>query len=400
MHVARALNLVSVQYFGIAEFYLSIFKVLLIVGLLCFTFITMLGGNPIHDRYGFRYWNDPGPFVEHLVPGSTGRFLGFLSCIVQATFSICGPEYISMVAGETKAPRKVLPKAFRSFVWRILVFFCSSALAMGIVIPYNDKTLLAVLVGDIEGSGTGAASPYVIAMQRLQIRGLPHVVNVGIMTSVLSAGNGILFSATRTLYGMSLEGTAPKFFSKTLKSGVPVYSVLAGLSVGLLAFLQSSNSSAKVLTWLVYLITACQLLNYFSTALTYRHFYAALKQQGVDRNRLPYKGKFQPYTSYVAMFATTLMLLLLGYDLFITGGWDILYFFLDYTFLGVFPLAVIFWKVVKKTKYVMPGTADLTVGGLVPEIDEYERCLEEEKPSTGVEGFFDRLFNGKAVKKG
>lgn len=390
----------SVEYFGIAEFYLSIFKVILIIGLLCFTFVTMLGGNPIHDRYGFRYWNDPGPFVEHLVPGSTGRFLGFLSCVVQATFSICGPEYISMVAGETKAPRKVLPKAFRSFVWRILIFFCTSALAMGIVIPSNDQTLLAVLVGDISGSGTGAASPYVIAMQRLQISGLPSVVNVGIMTSVLSAGNGILFAATRTLYGMSLEGTAPKFFSKTLKSGVPIYSVLGGLSVGLLAFLQSSNSSAKVLTWLVYLITACQLLNYFSTALTYRHFYAALKQQGIDRDTLPYKGKFQPYTSYVAMFATALMLFLLGYDLFITGGWDILYFFLDYTFLGVFPLAVLFWKIVKKTKYIRPGTADLTVGGLVPAIDKYERSSEEETaPSKGLESVLDRLFNGKGTKK-
>jgi yeast amino acid transporter len=393
------LNLVSVRYFGIAEFYLSIFKVILIIGLLFFTFITMLGGNPLHDRYGFRYWNHPGAFVEHLVPGSTGRFLGILSCIVQATFSICGPEYVSMVAGETKAPRKVLPKAFRSFVWRILLFFCASALAMGIVIPYDDKTLNAVLVGDISGSGTGAASPYVIAMQRLQISGLPHVVNAGIMTSVLSAGNGLLFSATRTLYGMSKEGTAPKFFSKTLKSGVPVYCVLASLSVGLLAFLQTSNSSAKVLTWLVYLITACQLLNYFATALTYRHFYSALKHQGVDRNTLPYKGKFQPYTSYIAMFFTALMLFLLGYDLFITGGWDILYFFLDYTFLAVFPLAVVFWKVVKRTKYVKPGTADLTVDGMVPAIDQYERSTAEETNGK-VEGLLDRFFNGQSETKG
>lgn len=24
----------------------------------------MLGGNPINDRYGFRYWNNPGSFAE------------------------------------------------------------------------------------------------------------------------------------------------------------------------------------------------------------------------------------------------------------------------------------------------------------------------------------------------
>jgi yeast amino acid transporter len=217
------------------------------------------------------------------------------------------------------------------------------------------------------------------------------------MTSVLSAGNGLLFSATRTLFGMSMEGTAPKFFSKTLKSGVPIYCVLASLSVGLLAFLQASNNSAKVLTWLVYLITACQLLNYFSVCLTYRHFYSALKHQGIDRNSLPYKSRFQPYTSYIAMFSTALMLFLLGYDLFIKGGWSLLYFFLDYTFLAVFPLAVIFWKVVKRTKYVKPGTADLTVDGMVPAIDQYEQSIADDSDPT-LHGAIKGIFEGMRMK--
>lgn len=81
------LNMISVRFFGIAEFYLSIFKVLLMIGLFFFTFITMLGGNPLHDRYGFRYWDNPGAFVEHLASGGTGRFLGIISCLYQASFS-------------------------------------------------------------------------------------------------------------------------------------------------------------------------------------------------------------------------------------------------------------------------------------------------------------------------
>jgi amino acid transporter len=36
------------------EFWISILKVLLMLGLFLYTFITMLGGNPIKDRYGFR----------------------------------------------------------------------------------------------------------------------------------------------------------------------------------------------------------------------------------------------------------------------------------------------------------------------------------------------------------
>lgn len=63
-----------------------------------------------------------------------------------------------MVAAETENPRKILPPAFRSFVWRILVFFVGSALCIGIVVPYNDSTLVGILSGAISGSGTGAAS--------------------------------------------------------------------------------------------------------------------------------------------------------------------------------------------------------------------------------------------------
>lgn len=53
------LNGLAVRYFGITEFYLSIFKVFLMLGLMAYTFITMVGGNPNHDAYGFRYWKNP-----------------------------------------------------------------------------------------------------------------------------------------------------------------------------------------------------------------------------------------------------------------------------------------------------------------------------------------------------
>ncbi|KAJ5307473.1 hypothetical protein N7476_008129 [Penicillium atrosanguineum] len=366
------LNAISVEYFGVAEFYLSIFKVLLMISLFFFTFITMLGGNPLHDRYGFRYWDNPGAFVEHLVPGKRGRFLGVLSCVYQATFSICGPEYISIVAAEAENPRKTLPPAYRSFVWRILLFFVGSALCMGIVIPYNDSTLASILDGDISGSGTGAASPYVIAMQRLKIHGLPHLVNALIMTSIFSAGNGLLFAATRTLHGMAIKGYAPRYFSWCTKAGVPLLALLFSLSFCLLAFLQVNSSSAAVMDYLVDLVTCCQLINYGFTALTYRHFYSALAKQGISRDTLPYKGRFQPYTSYLAMVGTLFMVLAGGYDLFLKGGWDVMWFFLDYGMIGFFIIAFLGWKFCVKTKYVWPGNADLSLGGLREEIDTYE----------------------------
>jgi amino acid permease len=53
------LNGLTVKYFGISEFYMSIFKIFLMLGLMMYTFVTMVGGNPDRDPYGFRYWRDP-----------------------------------------------------------------------------------------------------------------------------------------------------------------------------------------------------------------------------------------------------------------------------------------------------------------------------------------------------
>lgn len=225
-------------------------------------------------------------------------------------------------------------------------------------------------------------------MGRLKISGLPHLVNALIMTSILSAGNGLLYAAARTLHGMALEGHAPRIFSKCTKKGVPIYALLFALSFCLLAFLQVNSSSAVVMTYLVTLITCCQLLNYGFTALTYRHFYSSLKRQGISRDTLPYKGKFQPYTSYVAMGGTLFMLLAGGYDLFLKGGWSIMWFFLTYAMIGFFVLAFVFWKLVFKSSYVRPGTADLSLGGLREEIDAYEMLfIPKERGRVG------RIFN-------
>jgi amino acid transporter len=68
-----------------------------------------------------------------------------------------GPEFISMAAGEAENPRRLMGKAFSSFVWRLMFFFIGGALCVGIVIPYDDKMLADVISGDREGSGTGAA---------------------------------------------------------------------------------------------------------------------------------------------------------------------------------------------------------------------------------------------------
>ncbi|KAK0335575.1 hypothetical protein LTR91_019486 [Friedmanniomyces endolithicus] len=251
-----AINILAVRAYGEAEFWLSGGKVILIFLLFAFTFITMVGGNPRHDAYGFRYWKNPGAFAEHITTGSLGKFEGFLAALWSASFTVVGPEYISMVAAEAKRPRIYIKNAFKTVYWRFGIFFIGGALAVGIVIPYNDKTLVGILAGTSTGAGTAAASPYVIAMQNLGIGVLPNIVNALMVTSIFSAGNTYTYCATRSLYGLALEGRAPKFLRYCTNGGVPLYCFLIVMIFPFLSFLSVSSSSNVVLTWLVDLITA------------------------------------------------------------------------------------------------------------------------------------------------
>lgn len=89
-HTSRLINLLAVQWYGESEFWAALGKVILIIALILFTFITMLGGNPLRERFGFKYWQEPGAFAELYRTGDLGRFLGFLQCLIQASFTIAG----------------------------------------------------------------------------------------------------------------------------------------------------------------------------------------------------------------------------------------------------------------------------------------------------------------------
>jgi amino acid transporter len=223
-------------------------------------------------------------------------------------------------------------------------------------------------------------------MVKFGIKGVPSLVNALIMTSVLSAGNNVIFSAARTLHGMALDGKAPAFFAKCNKYGLPYYAVIAALCFCLLSLLQIGESSATVLNWFVGICTASYLLNYFGTVVTYLHFYYTMKKQGVDRSTLPYQGYFQPYAAWYALCGTFLMTLVLGYTVFINGNWDTTTFFTSYTMVGFFIVAFVFWKVVRRTRYVRLGEADLKLGSTKDDIDLYEALYE--KPARGKVGSY------------
>ncbi|OHW99704.1 general amino acid permease agp2 [Colletotrichum incanum] len=383
------LNVVAVKYFGEAEFWLASGKLLLIAIAFCFTFITMVGGNPQRDAYGFRTWQNPGAFATYISTGDLGRFQGLLASIFSAGFTVVGPEYISMVAGEAMRPRIYLKQGFKTVYWRFGVFFIGSAIAIGIIIPYNDPKL------ENAGTGTAEGSPYVIAMQNMGISVLPHVINALLCTSIFSAGNAYTYCAMRCLYGLALDGQAPGIFKKCLKNGIPIYAFGVTMLFPLLSFLQVSNNTAQVVTWLQSLTQAAQLLNYVVISVVYVFFYRACNAQGLDRKTLPYYGYFQPYCAYIAIVWMTFMVTCFGYTTFLPGRWDTLTFFSYYTMIFVGIITFSTWKFFKRTRFIPATEADLIWDK--PIIDAYEAQFTE--PPTNFRDDIRRILGWKRNKQ-
>lgn len=211
----------------IADFYTNRSKVFLILlGL-----VIDLGGVPGTPRIGFRYWNNPGPFVEYIGSGAWGRFLGYWAVMSNAVFSFAGVESIAMAAAETRNPRIAIPKACKRVFARVAIFYILAVLIVGMLVSSDDPRL------DDE-SGTAAQSPFVIAASAAGLNGVPSLVNAIVITSAWSSSNQALLAGTRVLYGLALKNQAPKIFLRTTSWGVPYMCVLLNTAFMFLAFMR------------------------------------------------------------------------------------------------------------------------------------------------------------------
>jgi len=177
--------------------------------------VLALGGGPDHDRKGFRYWKDPGAFKPYdgIKNPDKAKFVAFWSTMVSAVFAYLGTELIGVTVGEAQNPRKTIPRAIKLTFWRILIFYCLSVFLLGMIIPYNSKELLFAK----SQSTSAAASPFVAAIKVAGINALPGVLNACILLFIFSASNSDLYIASRTIYGIAVQGLAPKILARTNK---------------------------------------------------------------------------------------------------------------------------------------------------------------------------------------
>ena len=344
------LNVFAVAIYGEAEFIFASIKILTIVGLLLMAFIVDLGGSPTGDRLGFRYWYNPGPVMKEVVAsGHRGRFLGLFSTLVFAAFAYGGVEMIALAAGEAVDPRRNVPRAVKRLIWRILIFYVLGSLAIGVLVPSNHSDL-------------GSASPWVIAAQNANIRVLPHIINAVIISSASSSANAFLFVGSRYLFGLAQNRQAPRIFLKCNKNGVPLYAIGFTAIWSGLAYMSISKSAAEVLEWFLRIDTIASLLTWCSITICFLRFQMALKAQGIDRNTLHFKSRFQPYTAWLALCFLAMIIIFNGWETFTTGKWDVQNFITSYIGIPIYLCTYCFWKIWKRTSIVKPAEADLWTG--------------------------------------
>lgn len=133
-------NLLGVKVFGELEFWMSGLKIIALTGLIIMGIVIDLGGNPKHDRIGFRYWQHPyGPMGSYLLSKvhneSLAIFLGFWSSLSTALFSYIGSELVAVTAGEAQNPRETIPRAVRATFLRIFIFYIGGVFAISLIVP-------------------------------------------------------------------------------------------------------------------------------------------------------------------------------------------------------------------------------------------------------------------------
>lgn len=338
-------NLVPVKFYGEVEFWIASIKVISIIGFLIYAFIMVCGGG-VTGPVGFRYWRNPGVWGPGIISKNVeeGRFLGWLSSLINAAFTYQGTELVGITAGESKNPRKTVPAAINKVFFRILFFYILSLLFIGLLVPYNDPKLSS-------SDSYISSSPFVIAIENSGTRILPDIFNAVILTTIISAGNSNIYVGSRVLYGLSKNKLAPKLVGKTTEQGVPYIAVLLTSMFGFLAYLNLSTSASQVFEWLLNITAIAGFFAWLFISLAHIRFMQVLKHRGISRDDLPFKAKLMPWGAYYAAFFITLIIIIQGFTAF-APKFDVANFFASYISLFLFIAVWITFQLIFKTRII------------------------------------------------
>jgi GABA permease len=278
-------NLGSVKSFGEFEFWFASIKVTAIVLFLLFGVAAILGLVPGVPAPGLSNLTGNGGFL----PNGPGAVLAGILVVV---FSFFGAEIATIAAGESENPVDAVKKAVKSTVWRILVFYIGSIAIVVTLLPWNSATV--------------AKSPYVAVIELFGIPGAGTIMDIVVLTSVLSCLNSGLYTASRMLFSLSKRGDAPKAWTRISSRGVPAAAVMASTVVGFVTvglnyiapdtvflFLVNTSGAIALFVWLV--IASSQLI--------------LRKRMGAAAKDLALKMWLFPYLTWISIASIVALLI-------------------------------------------------------------------------------------------
>ncbi|MEU9420775.1 amino acid permease [Streptomyces sp. NPDC051000] len=254
MAVLTVTNLGSVASYGEFEFWFAGIKVVAIGAFVIIGMLAVFGVLPGSDNpgAGFAHLTDAGGFM----PNGWGSIL---TGVLMVVFSFMGSEIVTLAAGESEDPRRAVTKATNSVIWRIGIFYLGSIFIVLTLLPWNDKSIVD------KGS-------YVAALDSIGIAHAGQIMNVIVLTAVLSCLNSGLYTASRMAFSLGERGDAPKAFAKVNKRGVPTAAILGSVVFGFVAvyfnyafkdtvfsFLLNSSGAIALFVWLVICLTQLRM---------------------------------------------------------------------------------------------------------------------------------------------
>ncbi|CCE72979.1 Piso0_000587 [Millerozyma farinosa CBS 7064] len=381
--VVIVINLFGARGYGEAEFIFSIIKVLAVIGFILFGIIVDCGGGPKEGYIGAKYFYNPGAF--------SNGFKGVCSVFVAAAFAFAGTELAGLAAAETANPRKSLPRATKQVFWRITLFYIISLLIVGLLVPYNDSRLL-----DGSSSVDAKASPFVIAIVDAGVSGLPSVMNVVILISVLSVGNSSVYGSSRTLAALAASGQAPKFFNYIDKAGRPIFGIVASCLIGALCFLVASNKEDTIFTWLQALSGLSSLFTWGSICLCHIRFRYVLKKNGRDTSELGYTAQTGLWGSYYGFILVILVLIAQFWIALwpLGGSPNASDFFENYLSAPIVIFFYICHKIYTKNwrLYIKWQDIDIDTGRRELDLELFKQEIAEEKAVIASKPFYYRIY--------
>ena len=337
------------------EFWLGLFKMIVIIGLMILSLILALGGGPDKDAKGFRYWSQPGAFAvmndddnnNGHQAGNITRLSAVWRTVPSTTFAYIGTEMIGMTVSESENPRDATVRAVKVTFYRILIFHIVGATLLGMLVPYDTPHLSFA----IDPSETAAPSAFIVAIQMAGIRVLPDILNACILVFVVSAADYSLFLATVSLCGLAEEGMAPSILSSTLPVAdtsrlgeVPVYALGTCSILSVVAYASMSGITTVVFEHMVNFVTILGLLVWISILTAHICFVRARKTHNLnmpDMEEVAFKAPLGTLGSWVALVSCIVISLTKSVHLFAGDPFDYVAFVTSYLGIPAY-LALIF----------------------------------------------------------